>query len=188
MKRKIFVCLSLLSAFLTCFSCRAADSRKPEIAPSPGLRAMQFAGAEIVRADEEVQAFLGAEILSAIERADRMETYRLGPPRNPDKTGLIIQGYPVISRGRDLKGGDMESLRRMLYSASSYEFQWSKRTRIRPSHAIRVIGRGEHLDIAIDFNSHQWCFSFRGTQKEEDISKTAAPTLHEMMNKAFGNK
>lgn len=82
----------------------------------------------------------------------------------------------------------MEAVKRMLFSASSYEFQWSKRTRLRPSHALRVMGRGEYFDIAIDFNSRQWCFSFRDMQKEEDISKEAAAALHEIMHQAFDDK
>ncbi len=185
MKRKFFVCLSLLFLFLICFSCRAGDSLKPD--NSPHSRGMRFAGAESSRADPEVLAFLGPAILSVMERADRMETYRLGRIRNPAGTGQIIQGYPVISRGRDLKEKDMEAVKRMLYAASSYEFQWSKRTRLRPSHVLRVIRKGEHVDIAIDFSSRQWSFSFRDTHKEEDISKTAAAALNEMMNHAFGN-
>jgi len=186
MKRKIFACISIVSVFLICFSCRAGDSLKPE--PPRDSRIMRFADAEGSRADPEVRTFLGPEILSLIQDADKMEICRIGRHPNPSETDQKIQGYTVIAKGSDLKGKDREAVRRMLCSASSYEFQWSKRTRIRPSHALRVRGKGEFLDIAVDFSSRQWSFSFRNLYREEDISKSAASVLHEIMDQALGRE
>ncbi len=175
----------LAPVFLICFSCQAGDSMKQGIA-SDSLE--NRAGAERGRADPEVLAFLGPEILSVIEKADRMETYRIGRNRSPSGTGQEIQGYPVIEQGLDLKGKGMSPVKKMLYSASAYEFQWSKRTRIRPSYALRVIQNNKHVDIAIDFNSRQWEFSLGDMHREEDISKQAAASLNEIMNQAFGSR
>ncbi|MEZ4524474.1 MAG: hypothetical protein R2941_00950 [Desulfobacterales bacterium] len=187
MKRKFFVCLSLLSLFLTCFSCRTGNNtRKPE--PSPDARPMRFAGTEIGRADAEVRNFLARQFFLSWNGLRKWRPTGLaesGILREQDRSYRGIRQFHGAS---DLKGRDMEAVKRMLFSASSYEFQWSKRTRLRPSHALRVMGRGEYFDIAIDFNSRQWCFSFRDMQKEEDISKEAAAALHEIMHQAFDDK
>ncbi|MEE4357375.1 MAG: hypothetical protein V2I97_12990 [Desulfococcaceae bacterium] len=188
MKRKMIVRTSFLSlCFLACCSCYAGNYRRETSSVPAPPGAAETSARENSR-DAEVIAFLGPELLEFLARAGHVESYRIDPRRKSGDIKQRIQGYPVLSRGRDLNEKQLRQFLDILRSSSSYEFQWSKRTRIRPVYAFRFAlshATAASADIFIDPNSRQWAFFFRNQMKEEDISKSAAEKLYEITENIF---
>ena len=137
-------------------------------------------------ADEQVVKFLGAEQLELIRNVENVEAYQVDWTKNFAKSSLSVQGYPVIAKGRNLASNERAILKRMIASEKSYEFQWSQRTRVRPSYMLCLIHGEDQLDIAIDFNSKQWTFFYKGNIAEEDISENSAmPVLKKLVDSLF---
>lgn len=191
MKKKHLI-FQLAGAFISCLfccSCYAAPSKvkliglevKEEYTPSD----KKLSSAEPI-ADREVSAFLGRERLTIIMQPDRVEAYQVDWRRGADKQRMTIQGYPVISRGRNLDYGQIKRLQSIITSVSSYDFSKHKRTRLRPLYILRFIRGNGVVDVTIDFNSLQWGFYYQGRFVEEDIGKSEAePELKKIINPLF---
>ncbi len=129
--------------------------------------------------DQKVLDFLGAERVAIIHAIERVEAYQIDRTGN---SGNVIQGYPVSPRIRNLNQRQIKAVQAIICTAGSYEFEWHKRTRLRPSHILRFIQKNKVVDIAMDFNSRQWGFYYKGECIEEDISeKSAMPVLWKIM-------
>jgi len=181
MKRNIVVWIIVFAgSWLMCFPCNAKGKR-----PEEAVQMESYAErAQVV--DKKVSDFLGAGRIAVLSVADRVEAYQIDWARESDKSAMRVQGYPVVSRGRDLNDGQIKDIRAIIAAASSYEFQWHKRTRLRPSYLLRFIKGSDTVDIAMDFNSRQWGFYHRGKLIEEDISeKSAQPALWEIIRSLF---
>jgi hypothetical protein len=180
MKQNILRILIFMVSCLVCCSCYAGAGEEIKKPPGyeqadPPKRAGEFV-------NKDVSAFLG-ERLRVIRDADKAEAYRIDWSQ---KSVQMIQRYPVADR-RDLTAEQINSLKRLIFSPASYEFQWAKRTRIRPSYMLRFIRGGDVADIAADLNSRQWAFYYRGHIAEEDISESAMPVLSGILDSLFKN-
>ncbi|MDM8552023.1 hypothetical protein QUF72_18205 [Desulfobacterales bacterium HSG2] len=178
MKRNVAVwIIAFAGSWLMCFSCDAKGKRPDE--------AMQM-GSYTQVMDKKVSDFLGAGRIAVLSAADKVEVYQIDWARKSGKSAMTVQGYPVVSRGRDLSDRQITAVRAIIAAASSYEFQWTKRTRLRPSYLLRFIRGNDTVDIAMDFNSRQWGFYHRGKLIEEDISENSAhPALWGIIRSLF---
>lgn len=169
---------------LSCSSCQAGE-RQPMMKHTmkPPEKHAESKG---IFADKQVIDFLGAEQIEVILNTENVEAYQVDWTKSFAKSTLSVQGYPVIAKGRNLVSNEIAMLKRMIASEKSYEFQWSKRTRVRPSYMLRVTRGADQLDIAIDLNSMQWFFSYKGNIVEEDISEgSAMPALKKLVDSLF---
>ncbi|MCP4109747.1 MAG: hypothetical protein GY749_30235 [Desulfobacteraceae bacterium] len=164
-----------LGTFFICCSCYASGThRKVETKTS---------------ADSEVLKFLGSERLAIISTPDKIEAYQVDWQKKPPGNHATIQGYPVIAQAGDLNAEHTEILKTIIFTSKSYEFQRAKRTRLRPSYILRFIQNTDKVDVAIDFDSRQWGFFFKGNVAEEDISeKTALTPLTKLVDSLFKKK
>jgi len=137
--------------------------------------------------DHEVQKFLGHKCLDIILNPEKVETYQITWAGQSNQNTNNIQGYPVIQKGRSLDNKETGLLNKIIKSGSSYDFKWSKRIRIRPSHALRFIRFSEKVDIAVDFNTRQWAFYHDDKIMTEDISKSAVADLRNIIGKSFNS-
>ncbi len=148
-----------------------------------------FTTAAIVHAeDKTVSDFLGKDRLSLILQADKTESYRIDWIHEGNDKAMGISGFPILEKGKALDKKQLKALKNMIASPASYEFQWSKRTLLRPSYAIRLIYKADYADILIDSESQQWGFSYKENFVREDISKTAMPVVSKILENLFKNK
>lgn len=186
MKRNMMVIMMMfyMGVGLSCSSCHAGEKQPIIKYPLKTMEKQTVIPAKF--ADEQVMNFLGAERLEVVRNAENIEAYQVDWSKSFAKSTVSVQGYPVIAKGRNLVSDQIAMLKRLIASEKSYEFQWSKRTRVRPSYMLRVIRGTDELDIAIDFNSSQWFFSYRGNIVEEDISEgSAMPVLKKLVDSLF---
>jgi hypothetical protein len=127
--------------------------------------------------DPQVKAFLGPARLAVIACADKVETYRIDWEKKDTPIKKALAGYPIIARGNNLDPETIDMVKKIILAAASYEFQWSKRTLIRPSYALRFLSTTDVVDIVIDLESQQWAFYLKGDYVEEDISENGAYSL-----------
>lgn len=148
-----------------------------------------FAAANIAYAeDKAVSDFLGKEQLSLLLQADKTESYRIDWMQQRNDKTMGIEGYPILEKGKALDKKQLKTLKNLIASPASYEFQWSKRTLLRPSYAIRLLRNSDYADILIDLESQQWSFAYKDNIIREDISKTAMPVVSKILENLFKNK
>ncbi len=161
-----------IGSFFICCSCYASGTHQEVEAKAS--------------ADSEVLKFLGPERLAIISNPGKVEAYHVDWQKKPPGNHMTIQGYPVIAKGSDLNAKHTEILKTIIFTSKSYEFQSAKRTHLRPSYILRFIRGTDNVNVAIDFNSRQWAFFFRGNVAEEDISeKTALTPLTKLVDSLF---
>jgi len=150
------------------------------------LAEISHAGESADAIDKAVLDFLGCDRIKTILDSEKAESYRIDWRGISDKNAMTLEGYPVMERGKDLDIRYIRLIKKMICLSGSYEFQWAKRTRVRPSYMLRFIQGKESVCIAIDFDSSQWAFHYNGDVAEEDInSKTAKPVLSDMIRSLF---
>ncbi len=140
------------------------------------------------QADAAVLNFLGKERLSLLLDADKTESYRIDWMKQSNDKTIGISGYPILETGKALSKEQLKTLKKLISSPTSYEFQWSKRTLLRPSYSVRCLKGTDHVDILIDLESQQWGFSHKDSFVREDISKTAMPVITKILETLFKNK
>ncbi|GEM_PF-1908852 len=185
MKKDLTLWITLLAiSCFGCCSCYAGGQYRREIKMIADVKRSVERSEN--SADNDVAKFLGPGRLAVIRTPDRVETYQIDWSRKPRENAPLIQGYPVIARGRDLNNKQTGTVKTIIEAASSYEFQRSKRTRIRPSYILRFVQGADQVDIAIDRNSRQWAFYHRGRIIEEDITRNSAlPALSKILDSLF---
>ncbi|MDM8535463.1 hypothetical protein QUF70_01780 [Desulfobacterales bacterium HSG17] len=179
---KIYIILSAL--ILLCCSC-SANNNYPERSIVYEKNAADQSNINQSNNNRDVQKFLGYKCLGIINNPDKVETYQIDRLRNSNHTGNNINSYPVTQKGHNLDNKDIKAVRKIINSSSSYDFKWSKRIRIRPSHVLRFIRYSEKVDITIDFNTRQWAFYHDNKVMTEDISKSASTELNNIISKLF---
>lgn len=135
--------------------------------------------------DSSVVKHIGAEQLTVLFNAKKIESYRIDWAKEPVKAYAMMIGgkYLIADRGDDLNAEQSASIKKLIASAKSYGFGWTKRTLLRPSFVLRFIKDAEQIDILIDLNSLQWGFFYNGKLSEQNISKEAMPVLEKLFKR-----
>lgn len=184
--KQTFICL-IICAVLTETGHAGRQQCLSEMSAADRMQAAQ--SADDHKIDKAVLNFLGCDRIRIILDSEKMESYRIDWRGVSDKDTPTVEGYPVISRGREADPGHIFSIRKMICMSESYEFQWAKRTRVRPSYLLRFLQGRETVSVAIDFDSSQWAFHHKGDIVEEDInSRISKPVLSEIIRYLFGDR
>ncbi len=185
--KQTLICLIMICTGLSLAEIVHAGEKQPlsEISAADRMQAGQ-AAEDII--DKAVLNFLGCDRIKIILDSEKAESYLIDWRGISDKNAPTVEGYPVMERGMDLDAGQIYIIKKIICLSKSYEFQWAKRTRVRPSYMLRFVRGKETVCIAIDFDSSQWAFHYNGDIAEEDMNTgTSKPVLSEMIKSLFEN-
>jgi hypothetical protein len=136
--------------------------------------------------DARVAAFLGADLISILADADRIETFLLQPSLAPENgTGPdFVAGYRWKARGADLAPAQIAAFRALLFDAGSYDFDVVKKCPMVPEYIFRVHAGGRSADVQLSFGCTMWAVADSGDWKVEDFD-AATEALRAVVETVF---
>ena len=146
--------------------------------------------AETKPAPHSAQSFLGAEAVAILKGATRVEVFRIEPMMPPKYAGRTIEGFPVISQGKDQGAAFAARLRAILLDDGTYSFDSAKGCIFSPGVVFRFGDGSGSVDIITCYQ----CSEFKIVAKDargavvrkvgEDFDN-ARPALVKLARDAF---
>ena len=95
------------------------------------------------------KTFLGDRAVAILDAAKGVEVYRIESMDSPAHAGESIEGYPVLSRGKDQDHAFASKLRAILLDDATYWFEAAKGCIFSPGVVFRLKASGETLDVIL---------------------------------------
>lgn len=134
-------------------------------------------------ASTQVRNFLGPNAVRVLEKAERVESFRVSSDDKiegdaPDRIG----GYKVTGTGKGkVKPKELTSI---LLDEKTYEFETAKRCVFKPGVAFRFWLAKESIDVLLCFSCDELEVIAAGHRATEDFDR-ARPRLVKLAKKAF---
>lgn len=130
------------------------------------LSALAVAAEDAAKVDKQVQEFLGDPAIALLRKANKVECYRILPEQSPNAKEAI-QGYPIISKGKDHDVLFAGKIATQLLNPNTYRFGDRKKCEFSPGVAFRLWHEKTSVDVLICFSCDELEVIFTVTGQEK---------------------
>jgi len=136
-----------------------------------------------IKVDPPVQEFLTCDVVQILAQPERVQTFKVKPkPDSSVPEENKLGNYPIVEgdegKGRDLAESEINKLKKLFFSESSYHFAASKRCRFAPNIGLHFIKGEESVEVLLDFPCNIWTFVYKKEEKLEDFDAVREELLN----------